>query len=404
MLRTDDLDYDLPEGCIATMPAEPRDSARLLVVSRSDASLVHHAFVRDLPSFLAPRDLLVVNSTKVLPAMLTGWRVDTMGEVEGLYLRPGPGPQRQWALMLQGRRMKEGVVVGLRDAHGDDSGLRLTLQERVADEPGAWVAHLGAASSASAPLLEQSDEAILHILGKTPLPPYIRKARERAGNAVDDAYDRARYQTVYAHARENQASGGASEQVLGSVAAPTAGLHLTPNLLAMLTRMGVRREEVVLHVGTGTFKSVETAFVELHAMHSERCWLSPGVREAILATRGSTSHVGDGGGARGRVVCVGTTAARTVESFAALASEQDFERVQTTGLDTRLLITPGYAWRWTDALLTNFHLPRSTLLAMVSSLLAPDASGVARLKELYRLAIARGYRFYSYGDAMLVLP
>jgi S-adenosylmethionine:tRNA ribosyltransferase-isomerase len=190
---------------------------------------------------------------------------------------------------------------------------------------------------------------------------------------VPDAIDRERYQTVYAHER-------------GSVAAPTAGLHLTPRVLTELDAMGIERAAVVLHVGVGTFKPVETEFVEEHPIHSEWCSMSPGTKHAIRAAKR------DGR----RVICVGTTAARTVESFAALDGAGDDA---PSTLDTRLLITPGYRWLWTDGLLTNFHLPRSTLLAMCGAMLD---GGVERLKGLYAEALGSGYRFFSYGDAMLI--
>ncbi|MGH7133707.1 MAG: S-adenosylmethionine:tRNA ribosyltransferase-isomerase, partial [Phycisphaerales bacterium] len=212
----------------------------------------------------------------------------------------------------------------------------------------------------------------------TPLPPYIRAARKRHGVEVDDAVDRAAYQTVYARGDELSA---------GSVAAPTAGLHFTPDLLAMLSAKGVDRAEVVLHVGTGTFKPVDTEFVEQHPMHAEWCTAPAATTAAMARARFSG----------GRVFAVGTTSARTLESFtqAELTPNADASHW------TRILITPGYQWRHIDGLMTNFHLPRSTLLAMVAALLP---GGAAQLLDVYREAIVKGYRFYSYGDAMLVAP
>jgi len=349
MLRTDELDYDLPEGSIATRPASPRDSARLMVVPGPGQP--EHARVHDLPGFLRPGDLLVFNRSRVLPARFEGVRADTGGKVEGLYLRDGAEPGT-WEVMLKARRFKVGMRIII-------EGAELELISRGSDdEPGARLVRVhGDAARA----LEQA--------GLTPLPPYIRAARARKGEAVDDADDRAWYQTVYA--RE-----------AGSVAAPTAGLHFTPELLAGLDAAGIRRATVLLHVGSGTFRGVETETVEAHPMHAERCAMDGDCRTEIEAAKARG----------GRVIAVGTTAARTLESlWAAGAAEAD----------TRLLITPGYRWHVVDGLFTNFHLPRSTLMAMVGALLP---GGVARLRELYALAISEGYRFYSYGDAMLVLP
>jgi S-adenosylmethionine:tRNA ribosyltransferase-isomerase len=201
---------------------------------------------------------------------------------------------------------------------------------------------------------------------------------------VPDTFDRERYQTVFAS--QNAAVGGGS----GSVAAPTAGLHLTPLLLEQLGQQGVGRAEVTLHVGTGTFKPVETEFVEQHPIHSERCSMSESTVQAILKTRQEG----------GRVVCVGTTAARAIETYAQIAERGE---PLPESIDTRILISPGYRWRWVDAMLTNFHLPQSTLLAMVGSLFE-SSGGLDRLKDVYAQAIRERYRFFSYGDAMLVLP
>lgn len=393
LLQTSALEFDLPEGRIATKPAEPRDAARLMVVSRSDPSILEHAHIRDLPRFLRPSDLLVLNTTRVLPARIEGRRVDSGGRVQGLYLgnaatheaadrRPKVDPgERVWIAMLQGRHLHPNVRVRLSgpgEASGEgagDSGIEITLLQRDPDEHAAWRIRVTGAPE------DQTDAQVLERCGLTPLPPYILKARKHANESVDDRYDRQRYQTVYADP-------STTYQGEASVAAPTAGMHLTPALLETLARQGVNRAEVTLHVGSGTFKPVETEFVEQHKMHTERCAMSAAARERILSTRR------DGG----RVICVGTTSARTVETFAKAAREG--QRLDEW-IATNLLITPGYPWTWTDGLLTNFHLPRSTLLAMVGSLLV---GGVDRLKEIYAVAIEREYRFYSYGDAMLILP
>lgn len=365
MLRASDLEYELPPGAVATRPAQPRDSARLMVVSRSGDRPTEHRVVSDLPALLRDGDLLVLNTTRVLPARLEGVRRDTRGRIEGLFLGPAPaasgGPR--WTVLLRGRHLRPGVelILGASDPARPSRGLRLI--EPVADQAGAWVVEVLANDGPAEP-------DALGQVGRTPLPPYILKARRHAGLGVADATDRAWYQTVYA-------------EEPGSVAAPTAGLHFTPELLAALERRGIARTGVVLHVGTGTFRPVETEYVEEHPMHGEFCR----VPEAAVA---AISHAK---ARAGRVVAVGTTSARVLESFASSGAAPAYE--------TRLLITPGYQWRTVDALVTNFHLPRSTLLAMVAALF-PD--GVERVKALYREAIGRGYRFYSYGDAMLILP
>ena len=360
VLRTDELDYELPESAIATVPADPRDGAKLLVTGRAGSAISHRG-VRELPEILRAGDLLVFNTTRVLHARFEGVRADTGGRVEGLYLSDG-SRAGTWRVLLRGKRMKPGIDVAL------PHGVTLRLLEADGAEMGAWI-------------VEPSDvrpaAVVLEEAGLTPLPPYILKARRHAGVEVDDRVDERRYQTVYA--REDQA---------GSVAAPTAGLHFTPELLARLAEKGIERADVTLHVGTGTFRPVEADVVEQHPMHVERCSMS---HEAIDAVRRARA---DGR----RVIAVGTTTARTLESYA-MAMESGGE--MPASLDTRILITPGYAWRWVDGLFTNFHLPRSTLMAMVASLL--DA-GVPRLRGIYAEALAHGYRFYSYGDAMIVLP
>jgi S-adenosylmethionine:tRNA ribosyltransferase-isomerase len=222
-----------------------------------------------------------------------------------------------------------------------------------------------------------SSAQVLERVGLTPLPPYILAARRALGIRSDEADDRDRYQTVYSHA--DQAA---------SVAAPTAGLHFTPGLLSALDRAGIARAEVVLHVGSGTFKPVETEFVEQHPMHAEWCCMPAETRAAILETRRQG----------GRIIPVGTTACRTIEAY---AIETEAGR-NPDALTTRLLLAPGSTLHWSDGLLTNFHLPRSTLMALAATFLEP--SGVERLKAAYRRAMELGFRFYSFGDAMLILP
>jgi S-adenosylmethionine:tRNA ribosyltransferase-isomerase len=335
-----------------------------------------HRVVRDLPGVLREGDLLVLNATRVLPARLCGFRADTGGRIDGLYLgtrgeqrsgpdaRAGAGEDARWVVLLKGRRLREGVRVAL-EGPGGNNGVSLRLVEPWTDEPGGWLVEP-----------EGGGAGALGEIGRTPLPPYIVSARKHAGEDVADEVDRERYQTVFA--------GEA-----GSVAAPTAGLHLTSGLLEALRAAGVRTAEVVLHVGTGTFRPVEAEWLREHPMHAE--WGR--VPEATAAAVESARREGR------RVIAVGTTACRALESFAVLGAQG--EAKAGAWFSTRLLIAPGHEWRWTDGLLTNFHLPRSTLLAMVA---ARTPGGLARVKALYAQAIAAGYRFFSYGDAMLVLP
>lgn len=382
MLRIADLDYELPESAIAAEPASPRDSARLMVFDRA-AGRAEHLRVRDLPERLRPGDLLVRNTTRVLPARFRGFRADTGGRAEGLYLHdeesPADDPAPRCRVLLKMRRHAAGARVALLDRSDEDSGFALELLHRVegdaADaDSGAWVVRV----AASRPGTERD---WLSRVGITPLPPYILNARRRAAVEVADERDRADYQTVFA-AEPAEAQARPEH---GSVAAPTAGLHFTPELLERIESAGIGLADVVLHVGLGTFKPVETEFVEQHPMHAEWCTVPRRTADAIDAARA----------ARGRIVCIGTTAARTLESF---ASTDDMRA--TGSRVTRLLITPGYRFRHADALMTNFHLPRSTLMAMVAALLP---GGAAQLRDLYAQALAHGYRFYSYGDAMLIV-
>lgn len=397
MLRTSDLDYSLPEDLIATRPAEPRDAARLLVVSRSDTSRLEHRTIRELPAVLRPPeqsgamppDLMVVNATRVLPARFMGEREDSHGHAEGLYIRPAPASHPDasrgplWIVLLRMRRARPGIIVKLLDRHARDSGVHLRLIER-SDDDGAWVVLVESQKLALTPGLTADD--LLEWIGLTPVPPYILAARRKSHLDISDELDRKSYQTVYA-------SGAGERPGFGSVAAPTAGLHFTPSLLEKLSESGVRRAEVTLDVGLGTFKPVETEFVEQHPMHTEWCGVP-------TTTAGEIAGVRTAGG---RVLAIGTTAARTLESF-----ESTDDMLKAQARETNLLITPGYRFKHVDALLTNFHLPKSTLIAMVSALLVnpgdDPAAGVERLKSIYAAAVHERYRFYSYGDAMLILP
>lgn len=378
MLRTADLDYHLPEDLIATRPAEPRDTARLMVLSRSDPSRLEHRAVRDLPELLRERDVLVCNVSSVLPARLEGLR-PTGGKIGGLFLaeesRAGADAPRRWRVMLRSsRRLRAGDAVALHRPGGGESGVTLLLLERAEE---GWVAEV-----TGAPRAETAAETLGRI-GATPLPPYILAARRAHRETIDDQADREWYQTVYASASQS-----------GSVAAPTAGLHFTTDLLRRLRERGVGRAELTLHVGSGTFKPVETEHLEEHEMHEEWRQVPRATIDAVDAAR-----------AAGRItVAVGTTSVRALESLPAGTAPADADLAGPT----RLMIAPGHRWRRVDALMTNFHLPRSTLLALVAALLEPTperpGEGLRRLLAAYAEAVRSGYRFYSYGDAMLILP
>ena len=349
-MRTDQLDYDLPDALIARRPAAARDDARLLVVL-SDG--VKHHSIQQWPDLLAPGSLVVLNDTRVLPARLVGNRAKTGGRAELLLLRPVSGratPSDQqvqtWTALGRANR-------GLRPGNVIEIG-SVTVQVRSRTEDGLLTVTVHA---------EQGVRAALETHGGMPIPPYLRRE--------DDELDRQRYQTVYA-ARD------------GSVAAPTAGLHLTPELLEGLEGRGVRISRLTLHVGLGTFQPVTVADLDEHPMHSEQYRIGSQLASAIEATRASG----------GRVIAVGTTVVRALESA---ASAQQPGLVVPGAGETRLLIQPGYQFRVVDGLLTNFHQPRSTLLALVAAFV-----GRRRLRAAYRTAVARGYRFLSYGDAMWI--
>lgn len=343
-LQTRDFDFELPAEQIAQHPVEPRDRSRLLVLRVGSGSWEHRVFA-DLPDLLDPGDVLVRNNSRVVPARLIGVREATGGRWEGLFLRDRPDGSWEILATTRGRpRVGEHVRVG--------DGLVLTLIER--GEAGRWVVRPESVEPAFA-LLERH--------GAIPLPPYIRKGREGPG-------DRERYQTTFA-------------AVPGSVAAPTAGLHFTPELFERLASRGIGRQDLTLHVGIGTFRPIEAESIAEHVLHAEWAELSETAADALNAAR-------QGGG---RVVAVGTTSARTLETSA--CEDGTFEPF--TG-ETALYLRPGHVFRGLDALITNFHLPRSSLLVLVAAFAGYDLTRAA-----YAEAVGRGYRFYSYGDAMLIL-
>lgn len=333
-------DYDLPAELIAQEPVEPRDASRLMVVYRKTGT-IEHRFFSDLPEYLAPGTLLMMNDTKVLPARLVG-RKETGGRVEILLLR-----RRQdglWeALAKPSRRLRPGTELDF------GAGLRVVMEG------------YGPEGTRLVRLRAEGDElAALARVGEVPLPPYIHRRLD----------DPERYQTVYA-------------QHAGSAAAPTAGLHFTPRLLERLASGGVRREYVTLHVGLGTFRPVTVERVDDHVMHSEWYEVSERAAQAVDAARREGKPV----------VAVGTTTCRTLES----AATDDGRLLPGTG-ETDLFIRPGFRFRVTDALITNFHLPRSSLLMLVAAF-----AGYDLMRRAYQVAVEERYRFFSFGDAMLIL-
>lgn len=361
--RISDYDYALPEDRIARYPAERRDESRLLVVPPGEAPLRHLLF-RDVTELFRPGDLLVVNESRVRPARLLG-RKPTGAPAEILLLGPAGGERgadatadptassggtatdpRDWiALVRPGSKLKPGRTVDIADD--------LTVEILDSAPGGGRVVRL---------VTPGSVEEAIERHGHMPLPPYIDRA--------DEVMDRERYQTVYA--RET-----------GSVAAPTAGLHFTEALLARLEAMGVRRAAVTLHVGIGTFRPVEADDPEEHEMHHESYVVPQAVTDAVAETRA----------AGGRVWAVGTTVVRTLEAAADSAG-----RIPAGAGSTDLFIRPPYDFRVVDALITNFHLPRSTLLMLVAAF-----GGYDRVMAAYEAAVLEGYRFYSYGDAMALV-
>lgn len=356
MADADRYDYDLPRELIAQEPLADRAAARLLVVRRSDGSLEHRQ-VRDLPELLAPGDLVVVNDTRVVPARLVGRRAATGGKWEGLFLQVEQGGEQagNWRVLAQTRgRPALGERIVLVDREGRDAA-ELTLVGRAAG--GAWLAR---------PPRDEPAEAVLMRAGRVPLPGYIRGGAEAAGDVE-------RYQTVFA-------------RTSGSAAAPTAGLHFTPDLLAAVAARGIARAEVTLHVGLDTFRPITTERLDDHPMHTEWC-VCPA--ETVAAVREARA----GGG---RVVAIGTTAVRTLETAARAAGESG--PIAAWSGPTDLFIRPGHLFRAVDVMLTNFHMPRTTLMVLVSTF-----AGRELIARAYAEAIRERYRFLSYGDAMLLL-
>ena len=341
-MKTSDFYYDLPEELIAQTPAEPRDHSRLLVYHRSSGQVEHKHFY-DIIDYLNPGDALAINETRVIPARLLGVKEDTGVPVEVLLLRRHNATDWE-ALVRPGRRLRPGTVCSF-----GDGLLRCEILDNV-EEIGGRIVRFHC---------DGVFEEVLDRLGEMPLPPYIHEKLR----------DASRYQTVYAKQD-------------GSAAAPTAGLHFTPELLDRIREKGVTIVPILLHVGLGTFRPVKEEDAENHVMHSEFCQVTPEAADTLNRIRREG----------GRIVCVGTTSVRTLETMA-----DDEGIVHPGAKDTAIFIYPGVKIRAVDALITNFHLPQSTLLMLVSAL-----TGREEALRVYREAVAQRYRFFSFGDAMFI--
>jgi S-adenosylmethionine:tRNA ribosyltransferase-isomerase len=354
-MKVSDFNYDLPESFIAQEPIEPRDASRLMVLDRETGAVEHRIF-RDITTLIEPGDVLVMNITRVIPARLRAVKAESGGAVEVLLLRQLD--DTRWRVLVGGKRVKTGVRLDFLDHQITAMVVEeLAESERVID-------------------FSEPVNGLLPELGEVPLPPYIHKHLDNSE----------RYQTVYSRSE-------------GSAAAPTAGLHFTSDLLLVLRDKGVQFAYCTLHIGLDTFQPVRVEDVEQHHIHSER---------AIL-TAENASIINQAKLAGGRIIAVGTTSARTLETAAILSGGGDPARpfempdacpwrpVTAFERDTDLFIYPGYHWRAVDALITNFHLPRSTLLMMVSSF-----AGRGHILDAYEAAKQQGYRFFSFGDAMFI--
>jgi S-adenosylmethionine:tRNA ribosyltransferase-isomerase len=364
-MQTSELDYDLPQELIAQTPIEPRDAARLLVIKRQTGELTHRVF-RDIAEYLHPGDLLVANESRVIPARLRARKAGTGGAVELLLLRRLD--ERTWQVLAGGKRIRAGTRLEVLDESGHS-----VLRAEVTDD------------GQGPQRVVQFDvpvEPYLSAVGVTPLPPYIRVPLANPE----------RYQTIYSHTP-------------GSAAAPTAGLHFTPDLMVALRRQGIEFAFVTLHVGLDTFQPVDEEQIEEHRIHTEWCSLSPEVARQINETRLAGK----------RIIAVGTTSVRVLETAAHRFRASDFPPFGRPTFDvctpncgwqvvsafegfTDLFIYPGFQFRAVDAMITNFHLPRSTLLALVSAFAGRDL-----IFRAYREAIRARYRFYSFGDAMFLV-
>ncbi len=340
-MKTSDFYYDLPQELIAQTPIEPRDASRLLVLDKESGEVTHSVF-HDIKQYLKPGDCLILNNTRVLPARIFGTRTDTGAMVEFVLLRQR-GTNLWECIAGPGKKAKGGHVFRFSDK------LSATVTE-VKDDGNRMLEFT----------CDGEFFAVLDEIGQMPLPPYIKEKLE----------DKERYQTVYS-------------KELGSAAAPTAGLHFTRELLSQIEQMGVRVEYVTLHVGLGTFRPVKVEDITEHKMHTEYYYMPEKTANAINETKQNG----------GRVICVGTTSCRTVESVAT-----QYGKICECSGDTSIFIYPGYEFKCMDGLITNFHLPESTLIMLVSAF-----AGYEHTMNAYRIAVEERYRFFSFGDACLII-
>ncbi len=350
MLKLSDYNYCLPEELIAQTPTEPRDHSRLLVLSK-DTGKIEHKHFYDLVDYLRPGDVLVVNNSKVFPARLLGKKRESGGKMEVFLLKNLTG--KNWECLLKGR-----VHAGLEIEFG--GGLKTRAIKN--NQDGTWEMEFNKNTSALLAIVEK--------IGSVPLPPYIKR-----NQAIDS--DKARYQTVYADQKQ-----------VGSVAAPTAGLHFTPGLLKQIKARGVEILEVTLHVGLGTFAPVKTENVLEHKMHAEWLEIKAATVKKIIQAKNKQQ----------RIIAVGTTSCRSLETLGKYLTVDDFDSNKDFKVWTDIFIYPPYQFKLVDALVTNFHLPQSTLLMLISAL-----AGKANIDKAYKIAIKQGYHFFSYGDAMFVV-
>lgn len=361
-MNLSELEYNLPDKLIAQTPVEPRDSSRLLVLERSSGSISHKVF-RDIVEYLRPGDLLIANQSRVIPARMFGYKHGSGGKVEILLLQKID--DRCWKALVGGARTRPDTIIHLYEG--------ASSSQAIPQEPSQLTARVVEYGHMGERILEFSEpvEDYLDSLGTMPLPPYIHQT----------LVDQERYQTVYS-------------KTLGSAAAPTAGLHFTPDLMFKLREMDIGLGFVTLHIGLDTFRPISETVVEDHLIHQEWCSLSAQVAEQINRTKISG----------GRVIAVGTTSVRVLETAARhglLQSPGDlcpWRTVSPYEGFTNLYITPGFEYRVVDTLLTNFHLPKSSLLALVMAFAGKD-----QIKQAYAQAIDEQYRFFSFGDAMLIL-
>jgi S-adenosylmethionine:tRNA ribosyltransferase-isomerase len=358
-MRTADFDFCLPAELIAQIPALRRDASRLFILHRKPVRFEHRKF-GDLPGYLRPGDVLVLNDSKVIPARLRGVNLNTGGQLELLLLEE-VGLNDWWVMLRPAKRAREGTRIALKDPHGTVTHIQASVVEK--NQEG----HRRLVFEGAPNILSVIDQ-----IGEVPLPPYI----ERTGT-IDWKEDGERYQTVFA-------------RPAGSVAAPTAGLHFTQELLDRIRALGIEVSFLTLHVGLGTFAPVKSEDLDGHTMHEERFEISAAAARAINRAKS----------AGGRIVAVGTTTLRVLET---IVSDPGGAVVPGSGR-TCIFIYPPYGFKVVDALLTNFHLPRSTLLMLVSAFAAPGSTeGRHTILSAYGQAIQNRYRFYSYGDAMLLI-